>query len=260
VVIDELRRLGLDRERVAELVGQAQATFEAGLRPLIERRAKAIGEFTRAGNRSDALLELAEDRLINKEEFAARRARLEGERAILQSELATIEVGIAERAAKVIDVAATVRTLRRVGDVFDELDEVVDRRRLLATCLNCVVVRPGEIELHVPAQPLLMAPAEGGKGSAEVPSQFQFAPAEEAEKRAEGGQNGGVFPCGFSGADTEYYDIRERRGALAAMRVTRCASAPARRRRSAAISAASRDHCSTASTSSSTCRGSNTTS
>ena len=74
---------------------------------------------------------LAEDRLIPKQEYAARRARLEGKRAGLEAELATLDGEISARAVTTIDVEATMRGLRRLGDVFDELEGVVDRRRPL---------------------------------------------------------------------------------------------------------------------------------
>ena len=215
VVIDELRRLGLDREHLTALAGEAQATLEAGLRPLLERRAAATAERERIKNRLDSLLELAEERLITKQEYAARKARLEGERATVDGELGTIEDEIAARAVAAIDVAATMQGLRRLGEVFDELLDVTDRRRLLATCLNRVILSPRAIELRVVAHPLLLAPAEGGDGAAKVPSQFQFAPAEEAQDRAASGQSGGEFPRGFSGADSEDYGICERMGAHA---------------------------------------------
>ncbi|MBI3971829.1 MAG: recombinase family protein [Chloroflexi bacterium] len=69
-VIDELRRLGFDHERVAALAGAAQATFEAVLQPLVERRGQTAADLERVGSRLDSLLELAEDRLVGKQEFA----------------------------------------------------------------------------------------------------------------------------------------------------------------------------------------------
>ena len=112
VVIAELRRLALDGERVAALAGEAQATFEAGLRRLLARRAEATRASERIAARLDSLLELAEDRLITKAEYAARKARLEGERAAEETELSALGAEIASQSATAIDVGATVRGLR----------------------------------------------------------------------------------------------------------------------------------------------------
>lgn len=165
IVVDELRRLALDGERVVALAGEAQQTCEAAPRSLVARRAPISAELERIAGHLDSLLELAEDRLVSKQEYAARRARLDADQASLEGELATLERDIAARAATSIDGEATMRGLRRLGDVFDALDDVVDRSRLLATCLRRVVVRQGAIELHVPAVPLLAGPAQGADGA-----------------------------------------------------------------------------------------------
>ncbi|HEY3078730.1 MAG TPA: recombinase zinc beta ribbon domain-containing protein [Chloroflexota bacterium] len=133
-VIDELRRLGLDSERVTALAGDAQATFEAVLQPLLERRGQMARDLECVTRRLDSLLELAEDRLVSKQEFAARKARLEAERTALEGDLAATEGEIEARTETFIDAGATARGLRRLGEVFDELGDVRDRRHLLATC------------------------------------------------------------------------------------------------------------------------------
>jgi hypothetical protein len=134
-VIDELRRMGLDRERVAALAGEAQATFEAVLQRLFERRDQTTRSLARIGSRLESLLELAEDRLVSKQEFAGRRAKLEAAQGALDSELATPESEIAARASMAIDPKATMRVRRRKA----------------------------EVELHVSAVPLLVWAADGPK-------------------------------------------------------------------------------------------------
>jgi transcriptional regulator with XRE-family HTH domain len=213
IVIDELRRLALGPERVAALAGEAQQAYEATLKPLIARRAQASAELERIAGRLSALLELAEDRLVTKQEYAARRARLEAQKAALESELPTLEDDIAARAATSIDPEATMRSLRRLGDVFDALDDVIDRRRLLATCLSRVVVRQGALELHVPAVPLLVGSRKGAERPPRVSSFGKSGAAGTPESGAQNGQNGAEFPWLGSGAISENYGIRERMGA-----------------------------------------------
>jgi site-specific DNA recombinase len=240
VVIDELRRLGLDRERVASLAGEAQATFDAALQGLVERRAAAAAELERVRGRLDALLELAEDRLIGKGEFAARKPRLETERTALERELATLEAEIGARSATVVDVEATVRGLRRLGEVFDELDDVVDRRRLLASCLSRVVLRAGELELRVPAIPLLAGPSEGADRAGKVPGKSDSAAVRWPENGPENGRKAAKVPGGLSGASSEKYGIPECTDARAASGATASSRAPAPSRRSRATPGGSR--------------------
>ncbi len=111
-------------------------------------------------------------------------------------ELATLEAEIGARRASVVDVEATVRGLRRLGDVFDELDDVVDRRRLLGRCLSRVVLRPGEIELRVPAIPLLAGPAEGADGAGKVPGKSDSAAVRRPENGPKKGRKTAKVPGG----------------------------------------------------------------
>ncbi len=251
VVVKALCQLGLDPERLRELAGEAQATFEAEVRPLLERREAATRAVERLTSRLDALLELAEDRLVTKEEFAARKARLEGERAARQAELTMIEAEIAARSSSVIDVEATARGLRRLGDVFDELEGTIERRALLATCLNRVVVRPGELELHVPAYSVFLV---GDEASREVSDQLHRTAGDGTRNGAISASVEGEFPWGVSGANSENYGICRRMGVPAGTLATPFASASVAMRPSAATASASLAHCSTASICTSRCR------
>jgi hypothetical protein len=112
-----------------------------------------------------------------------------------------------------------MRGLRRLGDLFDALNDVVDRRRLLATCLRRVVVRQGAIELHVPALPLLVGPAEGADGAAKVSSFVHPAPAGNPKNGAIFRRTRAEFPRAFSGAISENYGIGERMGVRAGITV-----------------------------------------
>jgi site-specific DNA recombinase len=68
IVIEQLRRLGLDPGRVAALAGEAQQTYQAALQPLSARCVEVCAELERITGRLGSLLELAEDRLVTKQE------------------------------------------------------------------------------------------------------------------------------------------------------------------------------------------------
>jgi site-specific DNA recombinase len=248
IVVDELRRLALDPQRVAALAGEAQQTCEEALAPLLARRARTSAELERIAGRLGSLLELAEDRLVTRQEYAARRARLEAERASLEGELGRLESEIAARSATSVDVEATARGLRRLGDVFDALEEVVDRRRLLATCLSRVVVRQGAIELHVPAVPLLAGAAQGGDEPEKVSSFVHSATAGRPKNGFQDHQNRTKIPQLGSGANGKNYGIGERMDVRAASMVTPRGRACVPSRWSRAIRNGSAGRCSTAST------------
>ncbi|GIW07539.1 MAG: serine recombinase [Dehalococcoidia bacterium] len=160
LVVRELRALGLDPERLQALAGAAEAQFAGAVQPLFARRAALAGELERLASRSEALIELAEDRLIGKPEFGARKARLDEERMATAEELATVERELRARAATAIDLAGALAGLERLSDIYDELEDVSERRRLLETCLHRLVVREDCVELHAPAYPTIVVRRE----------------------------------------------------------------------------------------------------
>lgn len=253
VVVEELGRLGLDQGRLRELAGKAQATFEAEVRQLLARRDVATRALEHLTSRLDTLLELAEDRLITKDEFTARKARLEGERASREAELTMIEAEIANRAASAIDVEATMQGLRHLGEVFGELEGTLERRALLATCLSRVVVRPGELELHVPAYPVFLV---GDEASREVSRQVHRASGRGAGQGAVSGRMEEVFPSSVSGANSANYGICRHMGAHAALLATGSSPVPVHRPRSPATRSGFPDRYWTGSISILMCRGS----
>lgn len=250
-IVQELRNLGLDRDRVRGLAGEAQATFEATLGPVLERRATVAKELARTADRSAALLELAEDRLIGKAEFASRRAELDGERSALAVELARLDAEARERFSSAIDIEGTLQKLHDLGDIFDELRTVPERRQLLAACLDRAVLKPGEIELHVVTSPLVLAPPTG-EWAAIVPGWCDSG-TENRENRATNGLKfpNGVFrmPADAGENGAPIYGIGEWSDAPAASMAIRPKNVPAHRARSSATRSASPARCSTGSTS-----------
>jgi hypothetical protein len=162
---DELRSLGLDPVRLRALTDAAEGRFAADAGPLFERRAALAREAERLTSRDETLLELVEDRLIDKEEFARRRGRLAEERAAAAAELRALEAALRARADTAVDLGGTLSGLARMSDVYDELDEVGDRRRLLEACLGRLIVDDGFVEIHLPASSdivVRLEPNEGG--------------------------------------------------------------------------------------------------
>nr|MDA8218529.1 recombinase family protein [Dehalococcoidales bacterium] len=162
VVVRELRTLGLDPDRLRALAGAAKARFQQEVQPLFERREALMRGLDRLGSRAQALLELAEDRLITKAEFVDRKERLEGERQAWEDELAGVEAELEARAATAVDIEGTLASLRRLSDVYEELEEVSEQRRLLEICLGRLVIRPEAVELHPPAYPTLVVRLNDG--------------------------------------------------------------------------------------------------
>jgi site-specific DNA recombinase len=231
LVLTELSSLSLNGQRVQELSGEAQSAYASEVRPLLDRRDTVARESERLGNRLESLIDLAEERLITKEEFATRRSQLESQRANLSVDLGRLETEINARLSSMIDVDATLRGLQHLGDVLDELEDVRDRRRLITTCLNRVVVQDGGLELHIPAHPRVLDLASHpalepfAPGVAESVDRLNGSDTIRAEERWREGDN-----------HPENYGVGERRGVPAGILAIANARAPALLRSSRATS------------------------
>jgi hypothetical protein len=152
VIVAELEGLGLEASRWARLAQTAEAQFTAEVQPLVERRAELNRQLERLDSRAQTLLELVEERVIGKEEFAARKQQLETQRAAAHADLAAVDAEIQARDARDIDIQGSLRSIARVSDIYAELEEPAERRRLLETCLDRLIVGDGAVEVHVPVQ------------------------------------------------------------------------------------------------------------
>ncbi len=231
LIRDQMRLLALQPERVRSLVGDAQATFEADVQPLREQQEAARHRLDRVRAKSAALLELAEDRLISKEEFTARRARLESECVAAEAELGQLDAELTARSSSQIDMGALASSLKHVADVYDELVDIADRRRLLGTCLNRVVVRGGALELHVPLYPLLITPADGATDGSvaplKIPAKFQARSPDGGQNGAKSGRNGRNSRPALGELNSNWAGVSARTDALAVSTATASGPAPA---------------------------------
>lgn len=152
-----LRGMPLRPALLDSLAGAVRARLDAEIEPLFARRSGLARERDRLDRKGQALLELAEDRLIGKEEFAERRSRLDGERAIVATELTAAEAALAAQGGAIVEPPTILRELRRLSDVLAELEETGERRRLLMTVLDHLVIQEDVVQLHVADYPVLIA-------------------------------------------------------------------------------------------------------
>ena len=149
-VIDHLEMLELEVRGTAGLAQPAEAQFAAEVQPLVERRAELNRQLVRLDTRARTLLELVEERLIGKGEFAARKQHLEAERAAVRADVSSVDAEIDACGARDIDIPGALRSIARLIDIYADLDEPAERRRLLQTYLDPLIVHAGGVEVHVP--------------------------------------------------------------------------------------------------------------
>ena len=126
LLIGELWKLRLDPKALGDMTGEASQVYEEQMRPLLKRREEGTREIQRIVRRLEALLELAEERLIGKPEYAARRAQLEAELDTLRAAHAEVERDIAAREKPGAELRGVLATLERLLDVFESLDQATE--------------------------------------------------------------------------------------------------------------------------------------
>jgi recombinase-like zinc beta ribbon protein len=238
LLIGELWKLRLDPKALGDMAGEASQVFEEQMRPLLKRQEEGAREIQRIARRLEALLELAEERLIAKPEYAARRAQLEAELDTLRAAHAEVERDIAARAQPGAELRGVLATLERLLDVFESLEDIGDRRRLLQQCLSRVVVRQEALEVHVISNELIIPPdeaTEGANAAPKVPRKVHSARLEGHPDTAKKGEFRGRIPAEVLPANGKSTGASERMGVPAVFMVTVRARAPARNPWSLAI-------------------------
>jgi hypothetical protein len=218
LLIGELWKLRLDPKALGEMAGEASLVFEEQMRPLLKRREEGTREIQRIVRRLEALLELAEERLIGKPEYAARRAQLEAELDTLRAAHAEVGRDIAARAQPGAELRGVLATLERLLDVFESLEDIGDRRRLLQQCLSRVVVRQDALEVHVVSHELIIPPdeaTEGAKAAPKVPRNVHSASSDGHRGGSKKGDFRARIPAAVHAANEKRTGGGERMGAHA---------------------------------------------
>lgn len=139
LVIGELKELGLKPELVVERTGEYATRFQAEVMPLRNKEAVLDGRLKELERRSMNLIELYEQTLISKDEFVSRRKSIESERGAAEHELMNVRTELAASELSSYDVDSVLKSLRNLGEVYDQLD-FSERRELLQSILSEIVV------------------------------------------------------------------------------------------------------------------------
>jgi hypothetical protein len=148
----------------------------------------------------------------------------------LRAAHAEVEREIAARAQPGAELRGVLATLERLLDVFESLEDIGDRRRLLQQCLSRVVVRQDALEVHVLSHELIIPPDEATEGAnvgPKVSRKVHSARLEGHLDTAKRGDFGARIPAEVHPANGKSTGPRERMGVHAAFTATRHARAAA---------------------------------
>ena len=135
-----------------------------------------------------------------------------------------VESDLAARTDNGVDVRTILAGLDRLVDVFEALEDVADRRRLLQQCLSRIVVRAEGLEVHVRGHRVIIPPEqppEGRDSGETVPGFFHRAPSGPLLPGPENGDFEADFPAGVQVMNAKSMGVDERTRARADSTATR---------------------------------------
>lgn len=139
VIAAELANVSLDPTRLQARLEEVAREAGEELKPLQAEQRRLREELGRVVTKRNRLVELFEDDLIGKEEFAGRRAELERMGEGLETTLREVTESLKRTTVGTVDLDASLKALRDLAAVYQELDPE-ERRTLLRTVVSRIVV------------------------------------------------------------------------------------------------------------------------
>jgi hypothetical protein len=148
LVIGELKKLGLNPQLVLERTDEYAQRFSTEVIPLRNKESLLTGKLRELERRALNLIELYEQTMITKEEFTTRRNSLDSEKRSVDSELMNVRTELAASELGSYDIESVIRSLRNLGEVYDQL-EFAERRELLQSVLDSITVGKHTVTYNV---------------------------------------------------------------------------------------------------------------
>jgi len=152
LILEELKNLSTDPDRLREKVEDFRVKFDQEVKPLLDQQKGIQQCLTKIGKKEERLLELYEDGLIEKGEFAKRKGELDAERRIVESEMEEAEQKIHSNDLANFDLQNILSSVHNLAEVFEELD-LQERKELLRTVIGKVEVGKHHLDCHIFALP-----------------------------------------------------------------------------------------------------------
>ena len=152
LIINELKEFKINPDKLKNRVKDFHAQMEKEWKPLLEQHRRFEQGLKKMEIKSDRLLELYEDSLIDKNEFIKRKATLDAEKELLKKNLEEVNSGLFCNRLTGIDIETTLAGISNLSDVYEELD-LVENKELLRTLISDIKVREHEIDYTIFALP-----------------------------------------------------------------------------------------------------------
>jgi hypothetical protein len=152
IISEELKNLSMNPDRLREKVEDFKTTYAHEVKPLLDQQKGIQQCLTKIMKKEGRLLELYEDGLIGKEEFAKRKGELDTEMKALEKEMEEVEQKIYSNDLANFDLPTILSSVHNLAEVFEELD-LQERKELLRTVISKVEVGKHHLDCHIFALP-----------------------------------------------------------------------------------------------------------
>jgi site-specific DNA recombinase len=152
IILKELKSLSTDPRKLQEKVEDFKIRFDQEVRPFLDQQREIQIALGKVEKRSQRLLGLYEDELIEKEEFAKEKGSLDSERKFLEKELEELGQKIFTNNLANFNLQSVLSSVHNLEEVFEELD-LRERKDLLRTIINKIEVGKHHLDCNILAQP-----------------------------------------------------------------------------------------------------------
>lgn len=152
LIVRELKEFKINPEKLKDKVKHFQAQMEKEWKPLLDQHRKFVQNLKKMEIKSNRLLELYEDGLIDKKEFIKRKATLDGQKELLKKDLEEVNSRLFSNQPAGIDIEGTLAGINNLADVYEQLD-LTERKELLRTLISDIKMKEHEIDYTLFALP-----------------------------------------------------------------------------------------------------------
>ena len=152
IILQELKSLSTNAGRLEKRAEDFKFRFDKEINPLLDQQKSIEQSLSKLGKRSQRLIDLYEEELIDKEEFVKQKGSLNSERKFLEEELVEVNQKIFSNDLANFDLQTTLSSIRNLADVFEELD-LQERKELLRTVTSKIEVGKHHLDWQIYALP-----------------------------------------------------------------------------------------------------------
>ncbi|MBI3781326.1 MAG: recombinase family protein [candidate division NC10 bacterium] len=149
LVTNELQHVAVDHSQLKSQLDEVARDTKRDVQTLLTQHARLSDTLGRAEMKSQRLLELYEDGLIDKIQFASRRQTLEQDLHRRQTQLEHLNQRLQVAPLSTLDLDASLASLKTLASVYQELPDEEKRRTLLRTVLSRIVVADHNIQMGI---------------------------------------------------------------------------------------------------------------